>query len=266
MVETVTTWLAQFGRDAWPLLQMPSTWLVAAIVLTGGIVRGFSGFGGALIFIPLCASIIGPKKAVAVFYLFDLLSATPYGYAFIRQCNKRELAPLTIAAWCMLPFGAYVLVHANPLHLRWALTVVVLIMLAVLMSGWRYRGTPTAPVSLCVGGFAGFSGGATGISGPIVIAYFLSSRSTPPVIRASIMVFYSLMSTMMSAYFFYKGYFTFDVVVFALIAWPLYLGGLFTGARFFSGSSEGSYRAIAYVLIAASAIIAMPLFDGLIGR
>ncbi|MGE3244842.1 MAG: TSUP family transporter [Beijerinckiaceae bacterium] len=266
MLANIGATLSAFGHDAWALLITPSTWFVAAVVLVGGVVRGFSGFGGALIFIPLTASIIGPRKAVAVFYLFDLLSATPYGYAYIPKCNKREVAPLIVAAWCMIPAGAWVLANADPLYLRWALTMIVLFMLAVLVSGWRYRGTPTIPVSMGVGAFAGFSGGATGVSGPVVIAYFLSSMSAAAVIRANIMVFYSLVSTMSDIIFFFRGFFTFDVVVYALIAWPLYSAGLAIGARVFKGSSEAGYRTVAYVLVAASAIVAMPLFDRILGR
>lgn len=261
-----TSLLAEFARDAWALLLLPTTWLVAAAVFIGGVVRGFSGFGGALIFIPLSASIIGPKKAVAVFYLFDLLSATPYGYAFIPKCNKREVIPLIIAAWCTLPLGAWVLGTADPLILRWMLSAIVIFMLALLMTGWRYKGTPTIPVSLGIGAFAGFSGGATGVSGPIVIAYWLSSLSAAAVIRANIMVFYSLVSSMMDIVLFIRGMFTFDVGVYALIAWPLYSGGLAIGARFFKGSSEESYRKIAYALIAVSATISLPVFDKMIGR
>lgn len=266
MLANFISLLGEFAHDAWVLLLLPTTWLVSAAVLIGGIVRGFSGFGGALIFIPWSASIIGPKKAVAVFYLFDLLSATPYGYAFIPKCNKREVIPLIIAAWCTLPLGAWILGTADPLILRWILSVIVIFMLVILMTGWRYKGSPTIPVSLGVGAFAGFSGGATGVSGPIVIAYWLSSLSAAAVIRANIMVFYSLVSTMMDIVLFIRGLFTFDVIVYALIAWPLYSIGLAIGARFFKGSSEDGYRRIAYVLIAASALVSLPLFDKILGR
>jgi len=250
--------------DAWELLLLPQTWFVAGVVLIAGFIRGFSGFGGALVFIPLTASIIGPKKAVAVFYLFDLLSATPYGYAYIPKCNLREVAPLIGAAWLILPLGAWVLGTADPMALRWALAIMVLAMLVLLMTGWRYKGQPTLPVSLAVGGFAGFTGGALGVSGPIVIAYWLSSTSAAAVIRANIMVFYALVSTMTDIIFFFKGFFTFDVAVYALIAWPLYSIGLYGGARLFRGSSEAGYRRVAYVLIAISALISMPLFDRII--
>lgn len=258
--------LGSLFADAGQLLLKPETWFVAFVVLIAGIVRGFSGFGGALIFIPLTASIIGPRKAVAVFYLFDLLSATPYGYAYIPKCNMREVAPLIGAAWITLPAGAWVLGNADPYLLRWALAILVLVMLSLLVSGWRYKGQPTVPVSLGVGAFAGFSGGSTGVSGPVVIAYWLSSSSEAAIIRANIMVFYALVSTMTDIIFFLKGFFTFDVAVYALIAWPLYSAGLALGARVFKGSSESGYRKVAYVLIAGSALLSIPLFDRFLGR
>ena len=184
MTANFTALLGEFAHDAWALLLLPSTWFVGAVVFIGGVVRGFSGFGGALIFIPLAAAVIGPKKAVAVFYLFDLLSATPYGYAYIPKCNKREVAPLVIGAWLMVPLGAWVLANSDPQVLRWALACVVIVMLSLLVSGWRYKGRPSMPLSFGMGGVAGFCGGSTGMSGPVVIAYFLSSLSAAAVIRA----------------------------------------------------------------------------------
>ncbi len=253
--------LAALVHDVWQLLLQPTTWFVAVVVLVSGIVRGYSGFGGALIFIPLTASILGPRKAVAVFYLFDLVSATPYGYTYFPKANWKEVAPMYAGAFLLLPAGTWVLAHSDPLALRWALSLLVIFMLMLLMSGWRYKGQPTALASFGVGMVAGFSGGSTGISGPVVIAYWLSSVSEAAVIRANIMVFYALQSTTTDVYLFLQGFFTFDVVVYALVAWPLYSLGLAIGARFFKGTSEGFYRYSAYGLIALSALLSLPLFD-----
>ena len=256
-----TAGLSQLLHDSWQLLLLPQTWFVAAVVLISGIVRGFSGFGGALIFIPLTASILGPMKAVAVFYLFDLVSATPYGYTYFPKANWREVTPMYAGALALLPVGIYVLTNTDPLTLRWALSLLVLAMLALLVTGWRYKGQPTALASMGVGAVAGFSGGSTGVSGPVVIAYWLSSRSEAAVIRANIMVFYALQSTTTDIFLYFRGLFTFDVAVYALIAWPLYSLGLAIGARWFKGSSDGLYRTSAYVLIAIAAISSLPLFD-----
>jgi len=253
--------IASLLSEAGHLLVQPATWFLSAVVLVSGITRGFSGFGGALIFIPMTAALLGPRKAVAVFYLFDLVSATPYGFSYLPKCQWREVAPMAIAAIAMLPAGAWILKNADPLTLRWTLAIVVGIMLAVLITGWRYKGRPTPVTSAGVGLVAGLMGGATGVTGPVVIAYWLSSTAAAAIIRANIMVFYAVASFSTDVVFFFSGLFTFDVAVYALISWPLYSIGLALGARFFKGTSDAHYRTAAYVLITFSLLASLPVFD-----
>lgn len=253
--------LGPLFADAWALLLQPATWFVAAVVFISGIVRGFSGFGGALIFIPLTASMLGPVKAVAVFFLFDLVSATPYGYTYIGRCRLREILPMLAGSTLTVPLGVWILSNSDPILLRWAFAVVVGVMLVVLATGWRYKGEPRPPVSFGLGMTAGVASGSTGMAGPFVIGYWLSSTAEAAVIRANIMVYYALAATIVDIVFFYQGLFTWDVVVYALIAWPLYSLGLAVGARVFKSSSDANYRNAAYLLIALSAILSLPLFD-----
>ncbi len=253
--------LGALFAEAWGLLLQPATWFVAAVVFVSGIVRGFSGFGGALIFIPLTASMLGPAKAVAVFFLFDLVSATPYGYTYIRKCRLREILPMLAGSTLTVPLGVWILANTDPILLRWAFAVVVGIMIAALATGWRYSGEPKPPVSFGLGLTAGVFSGATGMAGPIVIGYWLSSTAGAAVIRANIMVYYALSATAVDIVLFWKGLFTWDVVIYALIAWPLYSLGLALGARVFKSSSDAGYRTSAYILIAFAALISLPLFD-----
>ena len=39
-----------------------------------------------------------------------------------------------------IPLGTYALVHTDPLVIGWAVVVLASLMLALLMSGWRYGG------------------------------------------------------------------------------------------------------------------------------
>lgn len=255
------TSLGTLFAEAWALLLQPATWFVAAVVFVSGVVRGFSGFGGALIFIPLTASILGPVKAVAIFFMFDLVSATPYGYTYIRKCNLREILPMLAGSTLTVPLGVWILANSDPMLLRWVFAVVVGVMLAALATGWRYKGEPKPPVSFGLGLTAGVASGSTGMAGPIVIGYWLSSTAEAAVMRANIMVYYALAATIVDIVLFCKGLFTWDVVVYALIAWPLYSLGLALGARVFKSSSDANYRNAAYVLIALSAILSLPFFD-----
>ena len=42
----------------------------------------------------------------------------------------------------MTPIGSLALIFADPIVLRWVISVLVLVLLAVLASGWRYHGAP----------------------------------------------------------------------------------------------------------------------------
>jgi hypothetical protein len=75
------------------------------------------------------------------------------------------------------------------------------------------------------------------------------------------MVYYSLSATITDIVLYLKGLFTWDVVVYALVAWPVYSLGLALGARVFKGSSDSNYRTVAYALIAFAAFISLPVLD-----
>lgn len=245
-------------------LHDPRLWIVAAIALGGGVIRGFSGFGGALIFIPLVAAVLGPRMAVPLFYMSDMFTASPWGLRNVRRCDWRAMAPILAGTMLLLPFGALILASVDPLKLRWITAALVLLMLVLLATGWRYPTAPTAPVSFAVGSTAGLMGGATGITGPLVIAYWLGSPANAALVRVNIIVFYAISSLFTDVIYFWRGLFTWEVVGFAIVSAPLYALGLTVGARLFNRTSEKSYRRAALGLIAASSFISLPLFDGLL--
>jgi uncharacterized protein len=242
------------------------TWFLAAVVLIAGIVRGFSGFGGALVFIPMASAVLGPRLGVPVFYLVDFCTATPYGLKMIRRASMPEIMPMLIGSWLGTPFGAWVLANVDPTALRWGTGATVLAMLVVLMSGWRYHGEPKPVVSFGVGLIGGVLGAAAGVSGPAIIAYWLGSRSPAPVVRANIMVYYALAALGTDAAYYLRGLFTADALFYAIIAAPLYAFGLWFGARVFRGSTDRQYRVAAFVLIAISTLLSLPVVTELLRR
>jgi uncharacterized membrane protein YfcA len=234
------------------------TWLLIAVVLIAGVVRGFSGFGGALIFIPMASALLGPRLGVPIFYLVDFCTATPYGLKLIRRANMGAVMPMLIGSWIATPFGAWILANVDPVMLRWATGVMVLAMLGVLASGWRYQAEPMPLVSFGVGLVGGVLGAAAGISGPAIIAYWLGSRSPAPVVRANIMVFYAVAALGTDAAYYLRGLFTLETLIYAGLAAPIYAAGLWLGSRVFRGTNDKQYRTAAFVLIAISVLLSLP--------
>ena len=238
---------------------------IAAVVIAAlsGFVRGFSGFGSALIYIPLIAAVYEPRIAAPTLLLIDLVGSAPFTVRELPGCNWREVVPVTTAAALAVPFGTMALIWIDPIVLRWFIAVLVLGLLAVLASGWRYHGKPTLAVSIAVGLFAGFGSGAVQIAGPAVIVFWLGGASNAATVRANLMVFFLLMGFITGTAYVAQGIITADVLALSVLLGVPFMLAMWIGARWFHGASEQAYRRAAYLIIVLAAIVSLPLWDRL---
>jgi uncharacterized membrane protein YfcA len=232
-----------------------------AIAALAGLVRGFSGFGSALIYIPLVAAVYDPRIAAVTLLLIDAAGSAPFTVRAFPQCNWREVLPIFLAASVAIPFGTMTLLVADPTVLRWFISVLVLSLLVVLVLGWRYRGRPRLPVTIGVGLFSGFGGGAVQIAGPAVIIFWLGGDNAAAKVRANLLVYFTLTNVVLCIAYFWQGLFTADVIALALLLAVPFFIAMAAGAYFFHGASEVLYRRIAYAIIAVAALVSLPLLD-----
>jgi hypothetical protein len=140
-----------------------------AIACLAGVIRGITGFGGAMVLTPPLALLLGPQLAVPVVLLVEAFAGAPMLRDAARLATWRTLTPIGLAACVTIPLGGYVLVHADQDALRRAIAAVVAIFALLLLRGARYTGAHGVPSSLAVGALSGTLLGATGIGGPPVI-------------------------------------------------------------------------------------------------
>jgi uncharacterized membrane protein YfcA len=235
--------------------------VAAAIAALSGFVRGFSGFGSALIYIPLVSAVYEPAIAAPTLLLIDLCGSAPFTVRSFAHCNWREVLPVTIAAAVASPIGTMALIVVDPIVLRWAISALALSLLAVLSSGWRYRGRPTLPVTTGVGIVAGLGSGAVQISGPAVVLFWLGGDSHATVVRANLMVFFLLMGIITGAFYIAGGIITTGILALSVLLGPPFILALWFGARWFHGTSDQTYRRAAYAIIVVAALVSLPLFD-----
>ena len=72
--------------------------LAIGISVLSGAVRGFSGFGSALIYVPLMSALYGPKIGAASFLLTDFVTGIVFSIGVWRQAVWREIIPLALSA------------------------------------------------------------------------------------------------------------------------------------------------------------------------
>jgi uncharacterized protein len=235
-----------------------------ASAFIAALARGFSGFGAALIFLPLAATVVDPKIASPLLLITDAVLAVGFIPDAWRNANRREVGTMGLGALIGIPLGTILLVRMDPLVIRWGIVVLATAMLTLLMSGWRYRGRPTAPLTFGVGGFAGVCSGAAQVGGPAVIAYWLGSSSPAATIRASIILYFTISTAIAMVSYFVGGVLTMTVLKLALVVGPVYGLGLFLGAKLFGVADESLFRRICYALIVVAVVISLPLLDGVI--
>ncbi|MBS9479192.1 sulfite exporter TauE/SafE family protein [Ancylobacter radicis] len=234
--------------------------------LVAGATRGFSGFGGALIFVPLVSAVFGPKIAAPTLLVIDTALTLPFLVTAFRACVWRQVAPLAIGAVLTVPAGVALLQWLDPLALRWGFCILSLAMLALLVSGWRHSGRQHLPTTLGVGMLAGVLGGAAQMSGPPVVAYWLGSGQPSALVRANLFGFFALATLASGTAYLANGMITREVGLLSAILGPAYAIGLYAGNRAFRGASDDHFRRVAYAIIALAALSSLPLFDGLLGR
>ena len=232
-----------------------------AVAALAGLVRGFSGFGGAMIYMPLVAALYDPRIAAVTILLADFVSTSPFAIPETRRCNWREVLPISIAMAVGVPFGTWALIALDPIVLRWCISIIVLGLLPPLAFGWRYQAQPGLAVTLGVGLFSGVSAGAVQIAGPPVILYWLSRVGSSVAVRANIMVFFMICGVVLVAVYAIEGLFTAQALALSLLLGIFYLGGVGLGSYFFRSASDRLYRRIAYLIIALAALLSLPVLD-----
>lgn len=245
-----------------PALAFPD-WLVIALgALVGGLTRGFTGFGFAMVFMPLAASVLPPQAALAVVWAIDAPFALYLGSRSFGDADKSGVFTLLAAATLMFPVGLYALIHVDPLIVRWIISALVVSAVIGLASGWRYHGKPGLRLTLGVGTLSGLFNGLASLSGLPLALFWLASQTRRPVEIRADMQTYFLFSTMVSgAILTYKGIFTRETLLIALSVMPIYGLMLWLGSRGYRIASETTFRRIAYGVIATAALLSLPVLD-----
>ena len=230
---------------------------ICAIAFLSGTARGFSGFGSALIFMPLASSIAAPRLVAALLLIIDFVAAAPLLPNAWRHADRRATAVIVLG----VPLGTYFLSPLDPVTTRWIISGFVLALLVLLLSGWRYRGQDHPALSVGIGGLAGFCSGLAQTGGPPIVGYWLGRPIAPATARANILLFFGASDFFSLVSYAFTGLVTSDAIRFSLLVGPVYAVGVWFGTTLFGRASERLFRTICYVLIAAAVIIGLPLLD-----
>jgi len=237
---------------------------ICVIAFVSGAARGFSGFGSALIFMPLASSLAAPRLVAALLLVIDFVAAAPLVPNALKHADRKATAIMVAGALVGVPIGTWFLSRLDPVTTRWIISGFVTALLALLLSGWRYRGKDHAAISVGVGGLSGFCSGLAQTGGPPIVGYWLGRPIPAPIARANILLFFGASDFFSLVSYGVTGLITLESIRFSLLVGPVYGIGVGFGASLFGRASDRLFRAICYGLIVLAVIVGLPLLDGVL--
>jgi uncharacterized membrane protein YfcA len=228
--------------------------VAAGVAAFAGMVRGFAGFGAAMMMTPVFSALYGPPIGISLCLLLEIAVALPLLPRAIQYVDWRRIGLLMVAAVIGAPVGNCVLTQVTPEPMRWALSAIVLSAVALLASGWRFHGQWRAPVTLGIGATSGFLNGLSGMAGPPIAFYYLAGNETATRVRANLTTYFVFVDAAALAVFVARGMVSWDTTILGLCLTPAVIAGGLLGERLFPLASEAFYRRLALGLLVCVAI------------
>jgi len=225
--------------------------LAIAIAIAAGVVRGITGFGGAIVMSPPLALLLGPRLAVPVVLLLESVVAAPMLFQTRQRVNWRVIGAILAAACSCIPLGVLVLASTDPRAIRYAIAITVIVFALIFLRGWRYAGRQRLATSLGLGAMSGIMLGATSIGGPPVILYLVSGPDPIETTRANLTLYVTATSFVGIVMLWYQGIFDARAGWTSLWLAPAYYVGLLGGVRLFARFSDTRFRQFTLLLLIA---------------
>lgn len=236
-------------------------WLLYFGALVAGIVRGFSGFGTSMVFLPMAAQVLPPFAVLTVLIIIELTGPLIHVPRAMRDGHPGDVLRLGLGAAIAVPIGVWVLSLVEPEVFRWGISIVALVLLTLLILGVRYRGPLTKPMIFGTGALGGFLGGSVGVPGPPIIMLYMASSLPPATIRANNTLYLILADFILLVVLAFRGFLTASALTIGIVAILPYTLGNWIGALIFRPDAEQVYRGAAYAIIGLSAISGLPIWD-----
>lgn len=152
---------------------IPALLIVATIV--GGFIRGYSGFGGPMVILPVLNLFYPPALSIWIMALVDL-APNAYLIPTARQhARSRIYVPLTLGSLLTMALGVQALIYLDALTMRRVICIAIIAACGLLMTGWLFRGQLRAGSWFAVGAASGLVLGACMIA--VVTSVFLNAAS-----------------------------------------------------------------------------------------
>lgn len=205
---------------------------VALIIFVAACAQMVSGFGFALMAVPLMGLAIDVKSAVVISTICGTASNTFQALTESRHRDGRLVRNLVVASFLGMPFGMVLLDRVDVEALQITIGLVVLVAIVAVVARPQGHPSPGGAIFESVAGFvSGVLATATSTNGPPLVLLLRSKGLSPDQFRATINTVFSIIAVTTVGVFALSGRITSDVVTGSLVGLPGLIVGMALGAR-----------------------------------
>jgi uncharacterized protein len=230
--------------------------VIALICAMGAFVQSISGFGYALLSIPLISTITSITQAIVIVTIASLFNTIT-----VTWTNRSGIVwPVTVrvvlASIVGMPLGLWILDTTGDRPLKIATGSIVLVLAVLIWRGVRVS-KPSNRADLIAGFFSGILTMSTGTTGPPIVIGLHGRSLTPTGFRGTIVSIFMVIGVLSLALFIQVGKVNRESVVAAAYVIPVQTLATLAGGRVAKRVSPERFEKIVIGLLMASAVSAI---------
>lgn len=228
------------------------------ITAIAGLIRGFTGFGGALVMTPVLLTWFDPVRTTALVVLVNVIAGAWQAREIHREADRPLVRALCLAGLLMAPVGLSVMHFVPVERIQQGVGAVVLAVMLALFAGWRMPVSIRHPAGRwLLGGASGFLFGLGGIGGPPIVLGLLAERLPPRLVRATQLAYFSIIQIFVLLIIIAQDVVTMsDWLLGAGLSIVYTLAGLL-GGRLLTNAREEWFRRVSMTVLGGVAIYAL---------
>lgn len=232
--------------------------VAAAMTFGAAFVRGLTGFGMAIILVPMLGMLMSPGEAVVLGIILQLLIG-PVGFRRIaNDADRRTAIPIALLAMLATPLGMIALKAVTPDVARLLIAIIAIAAFLLILMPQHPDGHRPSRAAIGTTGIAsGILTGFAAMPGPPVVPFYLRQRIEPATARASMMLVFFATAIAGTAASLWLGLATTKLFVLSLLLFlPMVLGD-YVGTQLFGRVPVSVWRTIVAVVLGAAGVSAL---------
>jgi uncharacterized membrane protein YfcA len=224
--------------------------IVLCAIILSGVLRGYSGFGAALIIIPIFSNLYSPIVALSFHVLIEMPSLAVLLPVAMRSYDRKLVNSSLFILILAVPFGFYFISLIDTTYLRLFIGAFVIVSVYIIWRGIPLKISRNENFFRVACGASGFCQGLMGLGGPPVVTTLMSRGDDNITSRANIIIVMTvlLLSSLLAQL--YHGTVDLIPVTLAMTLFAPYLAGNQIGKWLFFRYPNDAYRKVTLLCLA----------------